>query len=318
MKFCIGPMSKTIVDATIRYANTRKEECILIPSRRQVDWDGGYVGWTTEEFSTYVRSRSTYIRIERDHGGPGQGTTVDDGFQSLSYDCKYFDIIHIDPWKAYPSFDEGLEWTVKMIEFCYNVNPWIRFEIGTEQGIRPFEVSDVERLLFKVKERLPPNVFDRIEFVVIQCGTQLLEKGNTGDFSRVKLKEMLSVVAAYGKTAKEHNGDWVTEETVRTKEDIGLTYINIAPEMGEVETTAIMKHLTPEDQETFFQICLDSGKWKKWVSSDFVPQDNKKTLTLICGHYVFNYPSFQTLISKYSDIQTERANSVYQKISNLL
>lgn len=311
-------MSKTIVDAVIDYANAHKKECILIPSRRQIDWDGGYVGWTTEEFATYVRSRTTYLRLERDHGGPGQGRTPDDGFESLSYDCKYFDIIHLDPWKAYPSFDDGLEWTVKMIEFCHALNPRIRFEIGTEQGIRPFEVSEIERLLCKVRERLEPLMFERIEFVVIQCGTQLLEKGNTGDFNQTTLKEMLDVVQAYGKTAKEHNGDWVTEDTVRAKEEIGLTHINIAPEMGEVETAAIMSHLTPEDQEAFFQVCLDSGKWTKWVSPEFVPHDNKKTLTLICGHYVFQYPSFQSLISPYAEIQAVRVNSVYQKIRSLL
>lgn len=300
MKFCIGPMSKTIVDAAIHYANEKQEELILIPSRRQVDWNGGYVGWTTEEFAAYVRSRSSRIRLERDHGGPGQGTYPDDGFESLRHDCKHFDIIHIDPWKAYPAFADGLEWTVKMIEFCYALNPQIRFEVGTEQGIRPFEVSELERLLFNLKDLLKPAVFERIEFVVIQCGTKLLEKENHGEFEGTKLTAMLDVVASYGKKAKEHNGDWVTMETVVQKEQLGLKYINIAPEMGEIETAAIMQQLTEEDRETFFQICLESGKWKKWVSSTFVPSEHKEQLTLICGHYVFTTQRFKDLVASYS------------------
>ena len=313
MKFCIGPMSKAVVDATIQYANDRNTDMILIPSRRQVDWDGGYVGWTTEEFASYVRSRTTRIRLERDHGGPGQGTNPDDGFESLKHDCMHLDIIHIDPWKAYPAFADGLEWTVKMIEFCYKRNPNIRFEVGTEQGIRPFTVSELGQLMSNLKELLTPTMFERIEFVVIQCGTQLLEKENCGEFDGNKLSEMLALVHSYGKHAKEHNGDWVTMETVARKESLGLKYINIAPEMGEIETGVLLEHLNEEDREELFQICLDSGKWKKWVSKDFVPSENKKQLTLICGHYVFTYPQFKELTAR-CPVQDEVRSRLLRKI----
>jgi len=71
MRFFIGPMSKNIVDEVIRFANETDTEMVLIPSRRQVDWNGGYVNnWTTEEFVNYVRSRTSNVIIERDHGGP--------------------------------------------------------------------------------------------------------------------------------------------------------------------------------------------------------------------------------------------------------
>ena len=38
----------------------------------------------------------------------------DDGYESLKYDCKYLDMIHIDPWKKYPKFEDGLKETIKM------------------------------------------------------------------------------------------------------------------------------------------------------------------------------------------------------------
>ena len=75
--------------------------------------------WTTENFSNYVKSKSKYIAIQRDHGGPGQGLYVDDGFESLKYDCKFFDAIHIDPWLKYKNFQEGLKWTIDILNFCY-------------------------------------------------------------------------------------------------------------------------------------------------------------------------------------------------------
>lgn len=317
MKFCIGPMSLAVVNATIAYANTTKSELIIIPSRRQVDWDSGYVGWTTEQFANYVRSRTSYIRLERDHGGPGQGTIDDDGFRSLEEDCKHLDIIHIDPWKKYPHFEDGLEWTVKMIEFCYKRNKKMRYEVGTEQGIRPFEVDELNRFIVNLKELLTPDMFAQIEFIVIQCGTQLIEKSNCGEFDGSKLSAMLAMVSSHGKKAKEHNGDWVTMETVHNKAALGLEYINIAPEMGEIETAEILKKLSDKDREKMFEICLISKKWKKWVSNDFVPMDNKEKLTLICGHYVFAYPSFQAIRVLYPDIADAVKLRLNAKITEL-
>ena len=49
IKYWIGPMSKNVVDSVIEF-----DGCFgFIPSRRQVDYQGGYVNdWTTGEFST--------------------------------------------------------------------------------------------------------------------------------------------------------------------------------------------------------------------------------------------------------------------------
>ena len=76
IKYFIGPMSKNIVDAINEFCNTTGNQIALIPSRRQVEWNGGYVNnWTTEEFSKY-----TNLIKQRDHSGPSQGIIDDDGY----------------------------------------------------------------------------------------------------------------------------------------------------------------------------------------------------------------------------------------------
>ena len=50
-KICFGPMSKNIVDVIIEIANKNKKTITLIPSRRQIEYNGGYVNnWTTKYF----------------------------------------------------------------------------------------------------------------------------------------------------------------------------------------------------------------------------------------------------------------------------
>ena len=74
----IGPMSKNCTDACIELANENNVPLMLIASRRQIDSNesgGGYVNnWTTEKFSSYVKSHDNNknIILCRDHGGPWQ------------------------------------------------------------------------------------------------------------------------------------------------------------------------------------------------------------------------------------------------------
>ena len=66
-------MSKNFVDSIIDYSNLTDTNIVLIPSRRQIEYNGGYVNnQTTKEFAQYIYSRSTKIAIQRDHGGPLQ------------------------------------------------------------------------------------------------------------------------------------------------------------------------------------------------------------------------------------------------------
>ena len=314
MQFYLGPMSKNVVDAALSFHQYHQLPLTLIPSRRQVDLGIGYTGFTMETLRAHV---GPYVDLERDHGGPGQGAGWDDGWESLGEDAKYCDILHIDPWKAFPTYEEGLQWTISAIVLCLQWNPALRFEVGTEEAIRRFEVHELDKFLHDLQSALSVDQFAAIEFVVIQCGTALKEGQNTGAFDAERLRRMLEVVARYGKQAKEHNGDWISAETVEAKAALGLQHINIAPELGEIESRTLWSLMTPEDRETLFDLCWKSRKWEKWVTAEFDPQANKERLVLICGHYVFSDPAFCALKAKYPEADRAAQQAIQQRLNQL-
>ena len=282
-------MSKNVVDSIIEFDG----EFGFIPSRRQVDYNGGYVNsWTTGEFATYVNGR---VPIERDHGGIGQGYKHDDGIESYMHDCRYFDKIHIDPWKEYQDFDKGLQETIDCINFIYLVmgKKEVKFEVGTEESIRRFEVDELENLLRHLKGKLEPEIFENIEYVVVQSGVglDLGKQNNSGTFDPDRLENMINICKKFGKKSKEHNGDYLSNDEYKVRFDMGLDSINIAPEFGQLETLCYLEEMD-KDIDEYYNICYDSKRWKKWVNDDFVPEDNKKELIKICGHYVFSNRRF--------------------------
>jgi len=289
IKYFIGPMSKNVVDSIIEV----DDGFGFIPSRRQVDYNGGYVNsWTTGEFATYVNGR---VPIERDHGGIGQGYKHDDGMESFMHDCRYFDKIHIDPWKEYNDFHKGFLETVDYINFIYLVmgKKEVKFEVGTEESIRRFEVDELENLLRHLKGKLEPEIFENIEYVVVQSGVglDLGKQNNSGTFDPDRLENMINICKKFGKKSKEHNGDYLSNDEYKVRFDMGLDSINIAPEFGQLETLCYLEEMD-KDIDEYYNICYDSKRWKKWVNDDFVPEDNKKELIKICGHYVFSNRRF--------------------------
>jgi len=319
MKYFIGPVTKNTIDTVIDFVNKTNYEFIFIPSRRQIEFDGGYVNnFTTFEFINYVKSKTNKILFERDHSGPGQGKNDDDGFKSLEIDCNYFDIIHIDPWKKYPNYNDALEWTIKMIEFCYNINPNIYYEIGTEEGIRPINSEELNNFVSDIKNKLKYEIFNKIKYLVIQCGTKLLEQNNIGIYDSDKLKDMIDICNKYNLISKEHNGDWIDIDTIKSKQEIGLKCLNIAPEFGEIESSVIINKFNKEDLDFFYEICYNSNTWKKWVSNDFIPSENKEKLIKICGHYNFMNKDFLTIKNKYHNIDKDICTIIENKLIKLV
>jgi len=316
VKYFIGPMTKNVVDAIVEFCDKTGNKIAFIPSRRQVEWNGGYVNnWTTEEFSKYV----TTLPIQRDHGGPGQGNNDDDGFESLAYDAKHFQLIHIDPWKKYPKFSDGLEKTIEMIKFAYKINPAIVFEVGTEEAIRPFDPEELDLLVASLRSALPEEVYWQIKYLVIQSGTSLKGIDQTGNYDSTRLKEMIEVAKSYDMLSKEHNGDYIPVEVIKEKFSLGLDCINIAPEFGLIETLTYLKEIKDEKLfERFWQICYDSKKWVKWVSPSFDPYYNREQLVKICGHYVLSYPNFiNDIKSQFPGIDEKVKQNITKKLNEL-
>jgi hypothetical protein len=314
-----GPMSKNIVDSIILFSNNYKVNITLIPSRRQIEYNGGYVNnWNTKEFTEYVKSNSKHLAIQRDHGGPGQGFNDDDGYESLKHDCLYCDSIHIDPWKKYQDFNVGLDWTLKMIEYCDNINNNIFFEIGTEEAIRPFSSEEITIMLQFLKDKLDSKVFERILFCVIQSGTALQNGENIGNYNNHKLKDMIKIVSKFNIKSKEHNGDFMSDEIMQDRFKNKLSAINIAPELGILETKIILENI-PENSKEFndiYNICYKSNKWKKWVNDSFDPILNRRQLIEICGHYIFSNEEFKKIKYTIDNIDNIIQNKLYNYLLN--
>lgn len=319
IKYFIGPMTLNVVTAVMEFCEETGNVLGFIPSRRQIAIDGGYVNnWTTDEFRRYTKG----MFLVRDHAGPGQGKYDDDGYASLEVDCKNMDMIHVDPWKKYPVYEDGLIWTVQMIKFCHHRNPNIFFEVGTEESIRRFEAYELDKFLSDLKKELEPEQFKNIKYCVIQSGTSLEENKNTGAYDEIRLREMITTVGSHGLLTKEHNGDYLPPHLIKEKFSLGLDSINIAPEFGQIETKTILKKIKEENPKLLnlmWEICYNSKKWEKWVGSDFSPTEQKEELINICGHYVLSQDLFlDTIKTKFSGIDEEIKKNVKNKLRELI
>lgn len=316
-RFFIGPMSKNIVDSIIKFNRINNENVGIIPSRRQIEFDGGYCNhWTTEDLRKY----SPKLLIQRDHAGPGQGDFDDNGYKSLEEDCKYMDLIHIDPWKKYPNYKEGLRWTIEMIEFCYEKNKKIMYEVGTEESIRKFDSEELDKFMNDLSNKLSKEIYKKIKYLVIQSGTSLNKNSNSGKYNKLRLQRMISVCKKYNLLSKEHNGDYIPESLIRKKMELGLDSINIAPEFGLIETNTYLKEISDNTSmiEEFWKICYDSNRWVKWVNKDFDPIENKVELIKICGHYVLSSLEFNQKIKiNFENIDEKIIKNITTKLNRL-
>lgn len=316
----IGPMSKNIVEAIIEFSNKYDLPLGLIPSRRQVEYSGGYVNsWRTDTFADFVRKRSSNIVIERDHGGPGQGNYRDSGFTSISEDMKsHFDLIHIDPWKEYKDIKVAAEETAVLIEHCLrlpNISNSTLFEIGTEEAIRKYSPEELEEFLTEMKKY--EFAFSKVKYAVVQFGTSLSGSTNTGTFDKERAKQMVKVCKGFRLFSKEHNGDYLTLEGVTERFSVGLDAINIAPEFGNIETKVYLENASEEFFEKFYRLCFDSKRWVKWFPEKFVPEFNKKELVEAAGHYVFNHPDFVLMKEEIPNIDEKVKAAVKDRLEAL-
>lgn len=284
VRYFICPMSKNIVDSVIEMNSPLIG---LLPSRRQIEFNGGYVNsWTTEEFVNYIKNKSNIV-IERDHAGIGQGN--ENEYDSYKIDSMFMDIIHIDPWKKYSFFEDGISETIKNINYISNINPKVKFEIGTEEAIRKFNFKEIVELIQELKMELNSSQFENIQYVCIQSGVglDLINRKNTGIFDLERLRLMVEICKKFKKQSKEHNGDYLSKEDIQIRFDNGLDALNIGPEIAQMETETYLKHMNEIQVDEFYQVCLNSKKWVKWINDDFDVTDKEK-LIMVCGHYNFN------------------------------
>jgi len=310
VKYFICPMSKNILESILELDS---DKLGVLPTRNQIDYTGGYVNnWSTKEFFSYINENfnTKNITFQRDHGGSSLFFT--DEYESFKCDLKYFNIFHIDPWISFKNLSEGIEQTINYINYIGSRNLKAYFEIGTEEDRRKFEPDDIDFMLKTLRNNLSSDLFDRIIYVVIQSGESidLPNKVNKGNFDINRFKDMIAVCKVYNKKSKEHNGDFLMNQEYQFRFNNGLSAVNIGPEFATIETSLYLQHMTSKQIDDFYQICLKTEKWRRWISCN-VNDIDKKNLIEICGHY--NYSNFD--LPKIDNIIKD---AIKDKIQSLL
>ena len=322
----VGPMSLNCVDATIELANHYEVPILMIASRRQIDaeqFGGGYVNnWNTQEFADYVndRDKKGKIILARDHGGPWQNnveveanmglrSAMASAKESYTADIKAgFQVLHIDPSvdiHGDPDVDEVLNRVYELYEHCWceaqKLGKQIIFEIGTEEQSGSTNTQDeLDYTLSELKKFCNTNNLPTPTFVVIQCGTRVMEMRNVGSFespirianeipAEIQLPKMIEICNKHQVLMKEHNTDYLSNDALSWHPRFGIHSANVAPEFGVAETKALVSILEKNGlgtlAERFLEIAYTSKKWSKWMLPNSTASDRDRSI--IAGHYVF-------------------------------
>ena len=325
----VGPMSVNCVDATIELANEREIPILMIASRRQIDseeFGGGYVNnWTTEEFARYVsdKDKKGKILLARDHGGPWQNPrevdaklglrrAMDSAKSSYRADIAAgFQVLHIDPSidiHGGPDVDEVLDRVFDLYDYCWTqaqkFNREVIFEVGTEEQSGSTNTQEeLDYTLNEIRKFCNRNRIDQPAFVVIQCGTRVMEMRNVGSFdspirvaneipAEIQLPKMIEICNQHGIFMKEHNTDYLSDEALQWHPRLGIHAANVAPEFGVAESKALVGVLESNGlthlADRFLKLSFDSRKWEKWMIDGTQATDRERSL--IAGHYVFSKP----------------------------
>jgi len=215
--------------------------------------------------------------------------------ESFYNDAQHFDLIHIDPFRVATDILSAAAITDTMIKHIWSKNPNIMYEVGTEEAIFKYQPEDLDKFLNHLYNSLPKEQFDRIKYAVVQSGTglDLSTRTNTGNFNKKRLKKFIEVVKKYGLMSKEHNGDYLIDSfDVEVRFESGLDAINIAPEFGQIESEYYLEQCRKDNHlfDRLYDICYNSGKWKKWVFN--INRISKDQLIMTSCHYVLSNPDF--------------------------
>jgi len=318
-------MSLNSFNAICNSSRFSKYPITVIASRNQIESEelgGGYVNnWSTESFSLFARNNKANIILARDHAGPYQSSlsttnfnndqdALNDSVKSLKCDIlNGFQFLHLDPSnysKSTITLDGMINSLVEMYGICdeysKSLNREVYYEIGAEGHSSTIGSSEeLEYFLQRTISEIKKYNFKYPTFCVAMLGSLVKETRNIGNFSdNIKgnnlkdIKKIINIIHSYDLSVKQHNADYLCLDVFKKMPSFGLDAINIAPELGKIETSLILDILKNHNCTAFYdrfnQLAFNSNKWKKWVinTSNFRPEDYTK----IAGHYLFSTKEF--------------------------
>lgn len=305
-----GPLSNLSVAAIYKYSHERQVPLGLTCSLNQINYKGGYTGWTTESFVEYCEAiqeiyPDAQIALERDHAGPGfmpPGTDIQELFNNLQTDVMLgFHNIHVDFCHSEDPLGDSKRVVQYLTEYASIKNRFpISFAVGTDEN-----TGRAEQDLDKVYSNLGFfKSFCNPDWYVVNTGSLTLDGLQVGKFNARSTSSINDMLLGYQIKLREHNADYLTPSEIQRRVGV-VNGMNVAPELGTTQSEIVLDLCDKYDIDTkeWRDVCVGSGKWKKWLSDpNTIP--THRHITKLCGHYNFQTPEYEALIEqldKYVD-----------------
>ncbi len=262
----VCPNSAAVLEAAVKSAAENRMPMLFAATLNQVDTDGGYTGWTQEEFVSQMRAYARKYNWDGplypclDHGGPWlkdrhtlEGLSLQETMElvkrSLSACLQAgYQLLHIDPTvdRSLPAgeplrIDTVIERTVELVSHAEAERlrlglSAVAYEVGTEEvhgGMVDF--GQFEVFIAGLKQALDRHglMYAWPCFVVAQVGTDL----HTTYFDPQAARRLYQVVAPLGSLVKGHYTDWV--ENPGAYPLSGMGGANVGPEFTAEEFLAL-------------------------------------------------------------------------------
>jgi tagatose-1,6-bisphosphate aldolase non-catalytic subunit AgaZ/GatZ len=346
----IGPMSSLVVRAALEAGRDADCPVMLIASRNQVDlaaFGGGYAeDWTQSAFTADIRRIADDVRFDgllyvcRDHGGPWHrdeelraklplDKAMASAIESYRADVEAgFNVLHVDPTRdpsGAVSLSAVTERSLALVRAIERARaeralPPVSYEIGTEETSGGLTSdADFSAFIGGLLRDLSAEGLPRPAFIVGQTGTLVKMRENIGRFDRATARRLAGIAREHGLGFKEHNADYVADDSLAAHPELGITAANVAPEFGAAETEALLAladreavairtnlaaGVAPSNLRRLVEEkVLASGRWVKWLrpaekgttEADLrADQGRREAIASVCGHYVFTDPDIET------------------------
>lgn len=310
-------MSKEIIEILAKHTKENNYPLMIIASRNQVDYVTGYVCTTAELAEQVKQYKNPNLLLCRDHCGPyfsdlDRGLTIEDAIdrciKTISADiASGFDLIHIDVSRIKHN---ELHYAKQLIEYALSLNPDIMLEFGSEDNTGIDINSSLARIDVQLGFLNPYK--NNVKFFVSQTGS-LTKDGQAGTFNVARNKEIGEQIRAAGFLFKEHNADYFADDDIQQRIDAGLDSLNIAPQLGVLQTN-LLKEFAPVDLwVTFADLVYNQNYWQRWVPEGVTDRD---IAVSVSGHYLFGSQAYKDIIAS---INADAFNSkLTRKIEDLL
>jgi tagatose-1,6-bisphosphate aldolase non-catalytic subunit AgaZ/GatZ len=262
----VCPNSDAVLEAAVKVAAANNMPMLFAATLNQVDIDGGYTGWTQQQFVSQMRAYAQKYSWDGplypclDHGGPWLkdrhtlerlplNETMEAVKQSLTACLEAgYQLLHIDPTvdrelsSGQPlQIETVVARTVELISHAESERtrlglPAVAYEVGTEEvhgGLVAFD--RFKAFLSLLKESLHEHDLDHTWpcFIVAQVGTDL----HTTDFDSQAARRIFELISPFGSLAKGHYTDWVDRPEVYPA--CGMGGANVGPEFTSEEYLAL-------------------------------------------------------------------------------